>query len=162
MGNLLRDNLRSDCGTKVRSPLEIILDRVYGVRQRQPGQYSACCSAHDDKGPSLSIREGTDGAVLIHCFAGCSPYEILASIGLELHDLFPPRDKPIGAPNRLSRLLTAGQALELLAEESILVAIAAANVGHGVTLGSQDTDRVIKAAGRINWIRHEATGGHHA
>jgi hypothetical protein len=143
------------------SPIDNILSHLEKVRQRQSGQWSARCPAHSDEGPSLTVREGTDGAVLIHCFAGCSVRDVVAGIGLELHDLFPPREPSTGAPRRLARLLSATQALELLAEESLLVAIAAGNVGHGITLGSHDTDRVIKAAGRINWIRHEATGGHH-
>jgi hypothetical protein len=29
--------------------------------------------------------------VLINCFVGCNPPEILGAIGLELRDLFPPR-----------------------------------------------------------------------
>lgn len=142
------------------SPTEIILSRLEQVRQRQPGQWSARCPSHADKGPSLSVRESTDGAVLLHCFAGCSAGDVVASIGLELHDLFPPREQLPGAPKRLARLLSATQALELLAEEALLVAIAAGNVGHCVTLGTHDTDRLIKAAGRINWMRHEAGGSH--
>jgi hypothetical protein len=144
------------------NPIDTILDRLESVRKRQLGQYSARCPAHDDKGPSLSVRESTDGAVLIHCFAGCTPHEILASIDLELHDLFPPRERPQGAPQRIPRLLTAAQALELLSEKATLVAVAAGNVGHGATLSPKDRDDVIQAARYINWIRHEATGGHHA
>ena len=47
----------------------------------------ACCPAHDDRNPSLSIREAED-RVLIHCFAGCPPADVLAAIGLELADLY--------------------------------------------------------------------------
>jgi len=35
------------------------------------GDYIACCPAHDDNNPSLSIAEG-DGKALVHCHAGCS------------------------------------------------------------------------------------------
>lgn len=41
----------------------------------------AICPAHDDHHPSLSIRLA-DGRVLLHCFAGCSPRDIYAAIGL--------------------------------------------------------------------------------
>ncbi len=47
------------------------------------------CPAHADRSPSLSIREGNDGKILLHCFAGCTPQEICQAIGLTLSDLFP-------------------------------------------------------------------------
>jgi len=50
------------------------------------------CPAHDDKRPSLSVTEGTDGRVLLHCFAGCDLSAIVAAMDLEIHDLFPCTD----------------------------------------------------------------------
>ncbi len=144
------------------TPIDTILGRVEKARQRQPGQWSARCPAHADKGPSLSIRENTDGAVLVHCFAGCSVPEIVASIGLELHDLFPPRDMPPGAPKRTPKVLTASQALDLLHGESMFVAVCAGNIGQGVTLTDADRARAIKAAGRVNFLRDQVMGGLHA
>ena len=42
-------------------------------RPRRSGAgYSARCPAHDDAKPSLSVSEGDDGRVLIHCQAGCA------------------------------------------------------------------------------------------
>jgi hypothetical protein len=32
----------------------------------------ACCPAHDDTNPSLSLTEKADGTLLWKCFAGCS------------------------------------------------------------------------------------------
>ena len=43
--------------------------------QAQPtgaGRWKARCPAHNDRSPSLSIREGDDGRVLVLCRAGCS------------------------------------------------------------------------------------------
>jgi len=37
-------------------------------------QFSARCPAHNDANPSLSIGQGEDGKVLLHCHAGC-PFE---------------------------------------------------------------------------------------
>ena len=48
----------------------------------------ARCPAHDDRTPSLSILEGDDGRVVLHCFAGCTAGDIVAAMGLELRDLF--------------------------------------------------------------------------
>src|SRR2546422_10634473 len=50
--------------------------------------WSAKCPAHEDEKASLSIGEGADGRVLVHCHAGCSNEAIVAALGLELKDLF--------------------------------------------------------------------------
>lgn len=52
-------------------------------------QYKACCPAHEDRSPSLSLLFNQDGRILIHCHAGCSAEEVLESIGLSLTDLYP-------------------------------------------------------------------------
>ena len=44
--------------------------------------------AHHDRSPSLSIRGTEDGRILIHCFAGCTPAEICAALGIEVAQLF--------------------------------------------------------------------------
>ena len=39
---------------------------------RWHGAYGmARCPAHDDRDPSLSVRDGVDGEPVFHCFAGC-------------------------------------------------------------------------------------------
>jgi hypothetical protein len=55
------------------------------------GTHMAICPAHDDNGPSLSIKKGDDGRTLLHCFHGCDAKRIMESIGKELADLFPRR-----------------------------------------------------------------------
>ena len=131
-----------------------LLDRLDKVRARGPGQWSACCPAHDDKGPSLSVKETADDRVLLHCFAGCSADEVVGAVGLDLTDLFPPRESR-GAPIRRARLLPAGQALDLLHDEAQLVALSGANVANGVVLSAVDLERLIQAAGRIAYLRDE-------
>ena len=49
--------------------------------------------------------------------------------------------------------LPAGDALHLLAHESMLIAVAAGNVANGVPLTPADLSRVLQAAGRINQIK---------
>jgi hypothetical protein len=41
-------------------PVELILDRLEGIRRRGES-YQAQCPAHDDREPSLSVAEGEDG-----------------------------------------------------------------------------------------------------
>lgn len=69
-------------------PIEKILSRLH-YHQTRPGQYAARCPAHDDRSPSLGIRETEDGVVVMHCFSGCETSDVLASIGLSFPDLYP-------------------------------------------------------------------------
>ena len=48
---------------------------------RRVGQdrYVACCPAHDDENPSLSITQ-THDKVLVHCFAGCEQWDVLQAL----------------------------------------------------------------------------------
>lgn len=47
-----------------------------------------CCPAHEDNQPSLSLSEGKDGRILLHCHAGCAIGDIVEAAGLEWRDLF--------------------------------------------------------------------------
>ena len=143
-------------------PIELVLRGLSGVRQRQPGQWSARCPAHDDRGPSLSVRETSEKAVLLHCFAGCTVHDITAALGLNMADLFPPRDSRPGEPRRPPRLLTAGQALELLRQEAMLTVVAASNLSRGINLTDQDRARLLTAVGRIEYLCIESLGASHA
>jgi|GEM_PF-1900488 len=66
-----------------------ILAKLEMVRQVGLGRWIARCPAHDDRNPSLSIRELDDGRVLLHCFAGCKTEDVLTSLGLGWGVLFP-------------------------------------------------------------------------
>ena len=49
----------------------------------------ACCPAHVDKTPSLSIRYMKDRkCTSIHCFAGCDTKDVLDKAGLKFNDLY--------------------------------------------------------------------------
>lgn len=52
------------------------LARLKRFRQVGQNRYVACCPAHDDKNPSLSITQ-THDKVLVHCFAGCEQRDVL-------------------------------------------------------------------------------------
>ena len=72
-------------------PVEKVLDRLEGVRESN-GSWTTLCPAHDDREPSLSVREGDDGRVLLRCFAGCETENIVAELDLEMKDLFEQSD----------------------------------------------------------------------
>lgn len=50
--------------------------------------FLARCPAHEDRSPSLSIREGETGRVLLHCFSGCSVEAICSAMGIRVSNLF--------------------------------------------------------------------------
>ena len=52
----------------------------------------ACCPCHADKTPSLKIKDGPDGDVILHCFAGCAWRDIKDD--LRQRGLLPPLNEP--------------------------------------------------------------------
>src|SRR5713101_4251470 len=98
-------------------PLEVVLPHLKGVRKSLRG-WVACCPAHSDREPSLSIGLGDDGQVLLKCFAGCSLDQIVAAMGITIADLFPRAPTPSGS----QALKTQGTTLALvdLAQEKML------------------------------------------
>jgi putative DNA primase/helicase len=43
-------------------------------------EWMARCPAHDDRTPSLAIREGRDGKILLKCHAGCSQWDVIDAL----------------------------------------------------------------------------------
>jgi putative DNA primase/helicase len=67
------------------------IDRVvshFKNAKRNGDGWQAICPAHDDQKPSLSIRQGRDGRVLLKCMASCDTRAVVAAAGLEMADLF--------------------------------------------------------------------------
>ena len=46
------------------------------------GGWMARCPAHDDRKPSLSIRDADDGKVLVRCHAGCDQEQVIANFAV--------------------------------------------------------------------------------
>jgi putative DNA primase/helicase len=53
--------------------------RALGGRQ-SGGGWIACCPVHDDRTPSLSIRDNKHGKLLVHCHAGCGQQDVIAGL----------------------------------------------------------------------------------
>jgi hypothetical protein len=67
-------------------PIATVLERFPDARRSGNG-WIARCPAHEDRSPSLSIGEGNDGTILLHCHAGCKTEEILRARNLAWGDL---------------------------------------------------------------------------
>lgn len=73
--------------------LDGFLSLLKGVKPGRNGQFMALCPAHDDKRPSLSVKQ--DGRrICLKCFAGCETTDILKALHLQLGDLFLDNVKP--------------------------------------------------------------------
>jgi hypothetical protein len=105
----------------------------------------------------LAIKETDDGRVLLHCHAGCGVDQVLAAVGLEFDALFPPKpDKP-GAGTKPTRLkLPPAQALEILALESMVIAIVGCDMAKNKVISDADHKRLIQAVGRVQQIAEAA------
>ena len=51
-----------------------------GGRMHGKSGGAACCPAHEDRNPSLSITDGRDGRLLIHCHAGCEQHAVIETL----------------------------------------------------------------------------------
>ena len=139
------------------SSLDKILTRLQKVKKGTgEGQFLACCPAHQDKSPSLSIKDCGDGRLLIHCFGGCATDDVLAAIGLTFFDLFPERLPDVHRPMR--RAFPAADVLEALTTELRIVSICAADLRARKPLSDGDYDRLLKALDRIEDGRALANG----
>ena len=83
--------------------IQEFLSRLGNVKHSGNG-YIACCPAHEDKNPSLSVGLSDDGKkILIHCHAGCADADILGRLGLKMSDLFIKDVPDSAAPTKSTR-----------------------------------------------------------
>jgi hypothetical protein len=134
------------------SPAENLIQRLAKVRGRN-GSWTACCPAHNDKGPSLAVRELPDGRVLLHCFAGCETESVLGAIGMDMTDLFPPdskrREYGPGKPG-VKPAFYASDLMRIIAFEALVVQIVAFDIAAGKRPSEEDQKRMMVAYERID------------
>lgn len=121
-------------------PIDQVLSRLDKVKANGAGKWLACCPAHNDKSPSLSIKEADDGKVLLHCWVGCTAMDITAAIGLELKDLFP-------ADGRLHVRRGPSRAAQQF--EAVIISVAVEQIRLGKQLSAADLDRLELAKSRL-------------
>lgn len=124
-------------------PIDLVLSRLDKVRAAGAGRWKACCPAHDDRDPSLSIREADDSKVLLHCWAGCSTTDVLAAIGLTVRDLFPEVHGNSRGPVRRGPSKAAQQL------EATVISIAVEQLRQGKPLSDFDRERYETAKRRL-------------
>ena len=130
-----------------------LLDRLDRVKQTAPGKWMACCPAHKDRSPSLSIREN-EGKLLVHCFAGCGAVDVMEALGLSMSDLY---EAPLAhhiAPTH-SRI-PASDLLVILDHEIIVAVLILNDVVQRRIVNASQVQRLIQTAARIGAARDMA------
>lgn len=128
---------------------DTLINRLHGVRESGPGRWIARCPVHDDRSPSLAVRN-TGDRLLLHCFAGCDVYTVVAAVGLKLTDLFPPRFPDPAYRGRPERYpIPAADILRCVAAEATYIMICARDLARGTMLTPDDMDRLAISATRI-------------
>jgi len=142
--------LRREC--LAVSSIDKLLDQLEGLKQSVPGKWIARCPAHEDRSPSLAIRELPDGRILLYCFGGCETQAILSAMQLQFADLFP---EPLALDNsRRTRFgLSNAEILQLISHEITVAGLILANVVDTKTISEPDWTRFCRAAHRIRAVR---------
>ena len=132
------------------SPIENLLSRVDSPKKgSKAGQYYAFCTHQvNRKERKLSITERTDGSLLLKCWGGCDFYEILMNLGIQAHELYPPRNLSGREPKRNPPLVSTTQCLELLHELVNRMVITVLNFYNGVELTEKDKEQLLSNAHR--------------
>lgn len=111
---------------------EELLARLEHAKSAGPREWMASCPAHNDDDPSLSVAEGDDGRVLLHCFSGCEPSAIVSSLGLTLSDLFTDTQARVSRQVRRAGARTAAKV---------------SDGGKGISTPARDTATAQQSAG---------------
>jgi hypothetical protein len=141
------------------SDINDLLTRLSKVKQTGAGKWVACCPAHEDRSPSLSIRQADD-KILIYCFAGCDVDDVVGSVGMSLSDLMP---ESVGHNHQPTpTVLTAStkaELFEVMVGETAIFMVAARQIAMGVPLSEVDTNRIRLAESRLDKVIALADAG---
>ena len=129
--------------------VEQLLSRLARVKGRN-GSWTARCPAHADKGPSLAVREGEDGRVLLHCFAGCNTSDVLGALGMDMNDLFPPKVKSHeGIRPAMKPAFFASDLMRIIHFEALVIQIVAFDIANSKPVTEETRERMLTAYQRI-------------
>jgi len=125
-----------------------LISHLDGVKEIRHGQYIARCPAHEDGSPSLAIKDGDEGRVILHCFAGCETEDVLNAIGVTFADVMPERIGTEYSYKPLKPRFDARQVLECISHELTVVCLSTDRLAKSTA--GDDQDRLILAAGRFS------------
>jgi hypothetical protein len=137
--------------------IEDILARLEKVRRTGPNNWMACCPAHEDRSPSLTLHASDTGLIVAKCHAECSFPEIVNAVGLGWDVWFPPKQKgDFSSP--IKRAFPAADLLNAIADEAEILDIVLHDADWGLPLYKADIERAKLAINRIRAARSMALG----
>jgi len=142
------------------NPIDLILHSLERVKSTGPGKWQALCPAHDDKRPSLSIREAEDGKVLLKCWSGCGAAEIVGALNLDMADLFPGDRRSLKdhSTGPMRRPFDYRDCLTGIAHEATVARLIVEAANAGQEMDVESLDRLALAEERISDALQAAGG----
>jgi hypothetical protein len=144
-------------------PIDIILSSLSKYRQTRPGCWLAQCPGphhrRGDRNPSLSIREADDGTILFRCFVGCAAGEIVAALGLELRDLFPPPPEGLHHLKPKAPAIPWRDVFDALEQDLTVCSLAFLDIAAGKPFLPQDARYIAARAANMAVIVREVRCG---
>jgi hypothetical protein len=137
--------------------IEDIIPRLEKAKRTGRNNWLACCPAHDDRNPSMTIHAADDGRILVKCFSGCSFNEIVDALGMGWEPWFPPK-QPDDFKRAVRRPFPAADVLEALQDEALIVMVSASMLRRGEKLTDVGHERLLIAMERISTGRDLALG----
>ena len=125
-----------------------LLGRLEKVRKSGANRWRARCPAcGGNNATKLSVHEADDGRVLLHCFSGCGVEAIVGAVGMDLADLFPPRQDEDHKP-RIKKPWAARDVVAALRAETMVGWVLLTDIANGKVLTRSDRERAKVAADR--------------
>ena len=136
-----------------RVGIDALLHRLERVQRSGQGWRADCPNGHKTHG-TLSLAQGEDGRLLLHCFTGCSAADVLGALGLTLGDVMPERLRDDSSEGRRTarerfRLASMTAAAGVIEREARIVHLAGCDQLQGKVLAADDVQRLGEAVERI-------------
>lgn len=139
-------------------PVEILLSRLQKVRSLGANRWLACCPAHDDRRPSLRIRDD-DGRILVRCMShGCGFVDIVTALGMSASDFFPPGPAPINGIRPIRKPFFPSDVFETARFEVAVASMIARDIYIAEQVSEDEYDRLLLSMSRLNRIAEAAYG----
>jgi hypothetical protein len=132
------------------SQIENLLSKLSGVKRSSNNSWMCKCPSHDDRNPSLAIKDTGEGKLLLKCMAGCSVSDILGSVGMDFADIMPKEQPKVHHTPPQQVKIYATDALKAIQFEARIVMLAAFELSKGITPVPADLERLKVAMERIN------------
>jgi hypothetical protein len=149
----------------IETKLDSFLSRLAGVKKTQSGWLAFCPGHNDKRSPSLGIKIGNNGGIILKCFAGCSADQIIAAVGLDFTDLYPDKLRPqyhgvAGFDRYKARKeqprFSRYELFPKVVSEACLLHVAIEEILQGVKPTESDLTRIRQAMDTIWELRAEA------